>query len=59
MNTMTELKVGDWVKYKHISGLEIIGIVRVVTRGIYTVRDWLGSVDVTKKQIIEVRPQRK
>lgn len=56
---MTEPKVGDWVKYKHVSGTEIIGIVEKVAQGFYTVRDWLGSEDVVKKQIIEVRPQRK
>lgn len=50
------IKPGDWVKYKHKSGMHIIGLIEKKEKDGFLVRDWLGAEHVSRKCILEVRP---
>lgn len=51
-------KVGDWVRYKHVSGTIILGIVLSKEGRDFIVHDWLSDEVVTIKQILEIRQLR-
>ena len=52
---MTKISKGDWILYKHASGLFILGSVKKVGTKLLVASDWLSDDVISRESIVEVR----
>ena len=52
---MMKVSIGDWVRYRHPSGIVIMGGVKSVGKKVVVVSDWLSDEVISRDSIVEVR----